>query len=331
MDIVLCTDSNLVTQTAVLINSIIYCNSENLLNFHILTLGLKKSDEKILESYKNKNVTITIYPILEKTFISLPIHMGYITKGTYLRFFIESTLPANIKKVLYLDVDTIVCENLTELWNEDIDGYAVAATKDVECDDICRYNRLNYDNIDSYFNAGVLLINLSYWREKQISKKSLNFLTEYPQKCLFHDQDALNFTLHGKVKFISHKYNVMYAFFKQNYENLLLKKEYLRSIRKDLLNPVIIHYAGKLKPWHYEYHKFTYPFGKIWQFFNQKAHNACKLIHYNQNQTKDFKYWIKQLLIYMHLIKLEKEKNLDCFIDTHETEKRILASLSKRK
>lgn len=331
MEIVLCTDSNLIKQTSVLIHSIIFCNPHELLNFHIFTLDVKKTEEEIFLCFNNKNIKTKIYSISEKDFTLLPIHMSYITKGTYLRFFIESFLPENITKVLYLDIDTIVCKSLTPLWNEDLSNYAIAAAKDVECDDICRYNRLDYDHKDSYFNAGVLLINLSYWRKQKISKKAIDFLTEHPEKCTFHDQDALNHILHGSVKFISNKYNAIYAFFKKDSDSLLLEKEKLSSIKKEIENPIIIHYAGKLKPWHHEYYNFNYPFGQIWQFFRQKTNTPCKLIHYKPKQSKNLRNCIKQLFNLLHLLKSEKEKIKEAFIDTHELEEKILNSLKQEK
>ena len=329
MEIVLCTDINLISQATILMNSIIDCNKNEDINFHLLTLDVKESDTKLFETLKSEKVRISVYPICETDFSCLPIHMSYITKGTYLRFFIEKVLPKDLKKILYLDIDIIVCGSLKNLWNEDLSNYSVAAASDVECDDIRRYNRLNYDNKDSYFNAGVLLINLSYWRKNKICEKALEFLKKYPQKCTFHDQDALNHILHGSVKFISNKYNAMYAFFKNDFENLLIKNETLNQIKNEIKSPVIIHYAGKLKPWHHEYYNFNYPFGQIWQFYNHKTNTACKLIHYKQKQSKNLKYYIKHFLILVHLMKSENEKIREKFIDTHGIEENILNSLKK--
>lgn len=329
MEIVLCTDINLISQATILLNSIIDCNKNEELNFHILTLDVKESDTKIFEALETKNTKISIYPIYDTDFSCLPIHMSYITKGTYLRFFIEKVLPKDLKKILYLDIDIIVCGRLKELWNEDLDRYSIAAAKDVECDDIRRYNRLNYANNDSYFNAGVLLINLSYWRKNKICERALKFLAECPEQCVFHDQDALNHILHGTIKFISNKYNAMYAFLKKDFENLLIKTETLSVIKNEIKKPIILHYAGKLKPWHYEYRDFNYPFWQTWQFFNKKSNNVCKLIHYKQKQQKNIKYWIKQLLVLLHLMVSEMERIREYFIDTNEIEREILDSISQ--
>jgi len=48
----------------------------------------------------------------------------------------------------------------------------------------------------TYFNAGVLLLNLKKWRSDGISAKLKNVLLDQPERLRNMDQDALNLVLH---------------------------------------------------------------------------------------------------------------------------------------
>ena len=329
MDIVLCTDNNLVKQACVLITSILFTKTDEKIHFHILTLGISENSKKILEDCLHEKAKITFYPVLEKSFQNFPIHSSYLSLGTYLRFFIEDLLPEAITKVLYMDIDIVVVKSLKELWNTDIKDYSCAAALDLECHDVSRYNRLGYDMADLYFNAGLLLINLDWWRKNSVSKRAFDFLLKNPKKCLFHDQDALNYILHGKVLWISNSYNAMYAVFKSESDRLLILKEKFSELKRESSFPVIIHYAGRLKPWHKEYHLFNYPFGKIWLFFLQKSGVKIKIISYKAKSNNSLKKIIKVMLSALHLIKSEREKLKEPFVDTKNIENDLLKSLQE--
>lgn len=329
MDIVLCTDNNLVKQTCVLITSVLLTNADEKIHFHILTLGTTEDDKIKLEKSVRNIAEITLYTILEKDFNQFPIHSSYITRGTYLRFFIEEALPKTIKKALYLDIDIIVCKSLKNLYEISLQNYSCAAALDVECHDVSRYNRLCYNMADLYFNAGVILINLEWWRKEHVSKKAFEFLLKNPQKCLFHDQDALNFVLHGTVFHLPNSYNAMYAFFKSEIDSLLILREKFEELKNEASIPVIIHYAGKLKPWHKEYHSFHYPFGKTWLFFIQKSGIKISIKPYKTKSKITLKALVKRIFSSIGLIKPEFEKQKESFVDTSSIENDLLKDLQE--
>ena len=64
---------------------------------------------------------------------------------------------------------------------------------------------------DAYFNSGVLLINLDYWREHNITQQLLDFVCTNPNKCLLHDQDAINAVLYGKIRRL--QFNMIFKIF----------------------------------------------------------------------------------------------------------------------
>ena len=124
-------------------------------------------------------------------------------------------LPKELDRVLYLDCDLIVCKSIRSLWNTDISSNSVGAVYDGGTDDMRTYNRLKYDIRYGYYNAGVLLVNLSYWREHYISDKLLDFISQYPERLLYWDQDALNSILIQSAKILPVEYNMLDALYKR--------------------------------------------------------------------------------------------------------------------
>ena len=65
----------------------------------------------------------------------------------------------------------------------------------------------NYPKENGYAAAGILLINIEYWRKNKIEQKCLDFISANKESCKWHDQDALNKVLNGTIKFCPLKYN----------------------------------------------------------------------------------------------------------------------------
>jgi lipopolysaccharide biosynthesis glycosyltransferase len=115
--------------------------------------------------------------------------------ATYFRILIPVILPETLEKVLYLDSDIVVRKNIIDLWRTDISNHPLGAVYDMFVDDIRIYNRLCFDVDQRYYNAGVLLMNLSYWRKRKIPEKCLAVIDSLSEKLKFLDQDLFNILL----------------------------------------------------------------------------------------------------------------------------------------
>lgn len=218
MDIVHCIDDGYVAQCGVTITSVCVNNVNEVILFHILTTDLSASNrevlKKIVDKYRQK---IIFYNVDEHLLSKCPVREGdHVSLATYFRILMPDILPKNLNKVLYLDCDLLVCKSIKSLWDTDILNYSLGAVYDGGTDDIRTYNRLKYDSLQGYFNAGVLLVNLAYWREFQISNKLLMFIEQYPERLMFWDQDALNSVLIQTTKILPFKYNMLDAFIQRN-------------------------------------------------------------------------------------------------------------------
>lgn len=105
-------------------------------------------------------------------------------------------------KILYLDVDTIVMDNLNELWDTDINDYAFAGWR--EKPEAVKHAQIKM-NKSQYVNAGVLLMNLKLIKDNKFDDKMVKYLNNNNLK--YPDQDALNIICDGYIKYFGAEYN----------------------------------------------------------------------------------------------------------------------------
>jgi len=122
----------------------------------------------------------------------------------YSRLCVAEVLPADVSKVLYMDGDTVVNGSLMELAQMDIKDYSCAMAKDVRSEKYKK--RINLENIYEYYNSGVILINLDFWREHNIGDAVLKDLLSFPT--VYAEQCAFCRVLKGKIKTLPLSYNV---------------------------------------------------------------------------------------------------------------------------
>lgn len=253
MDIVFCTDNNYVMPCGIAITSLLENNKGESVTIHIIGLDLEPKNKLDLENVsKHYGCKILLYDLNHDYLLNynLPFHekgQKYITIAAYIRLFLEDILPKDLDKVLYLDADTMVVDNLQSLWNIDISNHSLAGVIEHNAFVPDEYNRLKYSSNYSYINSGVLLINLKYWRENNISTKFIQYLDQNINDIIHHDQDILNGVLYATILLLPYKYNMHSTFYSKKF---VKKGDYNSNIlHESRMQPVIIHYTTR-KPWH---------------------------------------------------------------------------------
>lgn len=181
---ILCaTDSKYVPYCGVMLTSVFRNNSEDQLCIHVLGTNLNMDNKDDLQkNAKQYSQQIEIYDVdNDLTKYIPPTNIldknTHIALATYNRIFVLELLPQNISKVLYLDCDLIVLGLLRGCWEQDLDGYALGAVIDsgaMNC-----YSRLHLDpKKNMYFNGGVLLMNLDFWRMYGIQQKCIDYIAQ---------------------------------------------------------------------------------------------------------------------------------------------------------
>lgn len=247
-------DEGYAMATGVCITSIFESNRDNKVRVHILTNGFSKETlNRFEQTAKKYNQSIEIYNIDTTEIGNLHIRSGsHVTSMAYARLQFPYVLENSIEKLLYLDGDMIVIGNLEELWNTNINNYYCLAVPDLFADDIVTHNRIGvYDK--PYVNSGMLVMNLRKWRNEKITEKCIEFIKGYPKDNPFHDQDAINGVLGENIGLIHPKYNFITSLLFRDRKKLSMHKKRWHALDEAQNNPVVIHYAAPIKPWHKEF------------------------------------------------------------------------------
>lgn len=225
----------------ILCKSIILNNNQDL-NIYILSNELNNDNIRILNTFDEK-VIYHLINIKDELFNCIDEKRRY-GIYTYFRLVGYELLPKELNRILWLDLDIIVNGSIENFYFQDFGNNSIIACKDsagkiknVLSNDLI--NKYNLDDNSDMFNAGVMLMNLDKVRKKNPMDKIKKIILEDRQKLTYADQDVFNIIFCKDVRFDSSIYNYM-----------TMKNGAYSFIQ----NPVIIHYAGSIKPDNYKYH-----------------------------------------------------------------------------
>lgn len=197
--------------------------------------------EKALQKY-NPDTKVILCDVtdLYETHLKQNANEGcYCSPYTLLRLLADLTEMPD--KLLYLDADIMVNQDIGKLYDMDIEGYEYAAARDY-------YGKFFIN--PGYINAGVLLFNMKKCRETGLFEKAREWIRV--KKLTFADQSAIIRST-TRRKLISQRFN------DQKY---LHKKSVIRHFSKRLFWLPYPH-TDNIKQWHVEkvhkvfrYHQF---------------------------------------------------------------------------
>ncbi|WP_455541350.1 glycosyltransferase family 8 protein [Prevotella fusca] len=241
------TDDNYVQHCMAMLCSVLENNREHNVFIHLLHHSLSESSQQLIsEMAKRYEAEICFYDIDidQLSGFSIADYHPNLSIATYFRFFLPSLLDKSIKRVLYLDCDVIVLRDVSELFHIDLDGYGVAAVKDFTpgSDEHRRVMGLELD--DRAFCAGVLMINLEYWRDYGSEKRLFEYASKMGENLFMEDQDVLNHEFKRRWFQLPYKY----GYTPMSIVPLDNSQKWADVVEYSL-KPSIIHYASYVKPW----------------------------------------------------------------------------------
>ena len=273
IDVAICLDARMLDAAIVLAASIkAHACPERPVRLHALT-DFTSLDLADLAGAMNDDSFELIPLPCSNVHAHFPIR-DHITAGTYLRFLLPELLP-DVDKIIYLDVDVVVHRDLEALYDTPLEGHALAAMPDWpmlvgtltwptfyipyghERLRFSAYVRkvlgLECDGTTSYFNCGVMVFDLAYWRTHDVAGRTVAYLTAHPE-LYYMDQDALNYICGARFARLDQRWNSFANCSFPALTNALVRFtragrrwEALRTVwRRD---PWVIHYAGANKPW----------------------------------------------------------------------------------
>lgn len=180
MNVVYASNDNYARHLGVSICSLFDSNTrEKKIDVYILSVGISDENRKKLDSigdrYRRNIHYIEISDLKEK--IPFSVDTGRFDISTLGRLFIGEMLPETVKKILYLDCDTVVIRSLKNMWALDLEGNIAGAVqeptiyKEVKAD-------IGLGENDPYYNAGVLLVDMEKWREEDTGRRMMVYYEE---------------------------------------------------------------------------------------------------------------------------------------------------------
>lgn len=281
-------DQNFIVPFYVLITSIFRNNKENNIVLHAIAAGVDNREREKITRFVQQNQSQIFFYELDKAKVEtlvLPENVHF-SAATYYRLFFPSLVPPEVKKLLYIDTDTVVVGNLAELYRVNVDAVPAAAALDAK---ISLRPDLGINKEGHYFNAGVMLINTEQWKNQHILEKALQYLHDFPERIEWADQDALNALLQNNIVKVSNRFNITFY----DIPKYLTRKEFDAFIQ----DKVIIHYTTQNKPWlmtctnrlRYIYHDYLRlsPYASQQKYVDFKL-NKLDLFKYLKVRLKEF-------------------------------------------
>ncbi len=212
------------------------------LNLYLISQDFDESDFKRLVTIANafeREIVFVDSSLFESFMSNKHIQMWYGSYISYSKLFCAKLFPS-LNKLIILDADVFVNRSLKQLWDCDMSGITLMAARDTT---------KGYS-----FNAGVLLVNLERWRQKNYDNEIENLLLN--SKTKFVEQDIFNklFASGDDYSFFSQFYNFVPSYLSIGYSKYI-KRFKDENISEDQYcdwenNVKIIHYnfVGKAAP-----------------------------------------------------------------------------------
>jgi lipopolysaccharide biosynthesis glycosyltransferase len=170
--------------------------------------------------------------------------------STWYRVLLPTLLP-EVDRAIYLDADTIVLDDLAPLWRTELGDHLLGAVTNLpQWDHVGRPEAIGVPAGMDYFNAGVLLADLTRMRAEDTSERLRTFAIDNAPRLEWRDQDALNLVLGHRRLALAPRWNVMSSILLYPWAGQVFGAEAVREART---NPAIRHFEGPAinKPWHY--------------------------------------------------------------------------------
>ena len=169
---------------------------------HFICIELSQFHKNKIKELESKDFEILLYDANTDYYKSVPIKI-HVTAATFLKVDLPQLLP-NVDKVLHIDADALVYKDLTTLYSTDIGHFALGVVKSLYLQETDYITRLGVKN---GFNAGIMLMNLSLWREMTATKHLQDMLLQIPEDWRFLEQDCMSVYFQKQLYFLAPRNN----------------------------------------------------------------------------------------------------------------------------
>ena len=252
MNVAYSCNNSYISHTGISIISLLENNRDiDSINIYLISYEISECNieilRKIIESCNRHLIVVDFNDICYDLKIS---SIGRHIATIYTKVFFSRI--ANLKKILYIDSDTIINGSLNDLWCTNLDGVYMGM---VQTYTDSAKKELGVDENSLFFNDGVALVNVAFCRDNNLIEKIKDVILKFNGEPPVLSEGAINYVCENRITIINPKYNMMSGL----YQGSLADVDYMTSIlsyeKTELLeavnNPVIIHYLAGFynRPW----------------------------------------------------------------------------------
>ncbi|KAK6928254.1 Glycosyl transferase, family 8 [Dillenia turbinata] len=221
--------------------------------------------------------------ILVKNLISSSIREALDNPLNYARTYIADMFEPCVSRVIYLDSDVIIVDDIQKLWNISSNG-----SKTISAPEYCHANFTRYFSNEfwsdpklskvfwgkkpCYFNTGVMVMDLESWRQKKYRRKIEEWMMIQRTRRIYELGSLPPFLLvfGGEIDGIDHRWN----------QHGLGGNNLVGNCRSLHPGPVsLLHWSGKGKPWARLAAGTPCPLDHVWvpyDLYRTRADNHCQ-------------------------------------------------------
>ncbi len=217
----------------------------------------------IEDKYKDK-CSVNIIQ-MDSRFDNIKNKTGYIANACAYKMCLGELFP-QYDKIVYLDTDIVVFDDLSELYNTELGNNYVAGVFGLD-QYFMRYElpkKIGIPDMTEYINAGVLVLNLEQIREDKIEEKEQALIGTFDDSV---DQHILNKVCYNRIIHVHPKWNAFQTGEVPYRSSVALCGMTKQEQEQIFLRPSIYHYTGTLKPWKY----YNLKYSLIWQQYYKKS------------------------------------------------------------
>ncbi len=257
MDIMYTTDDRYLEIMLTSLHSLVVNSKLDKIRLHIVTQNCNINHLDMIKRFVDQyeNIELHLYRLEDNPIDSYNIPNWRGSQIANARLFYPRIIKgdnSNVTNLVYIDSDTLVVDDLSQLKNY---SGPINACLD---DSIQRKYIKNNLGLSKYYNSGVLYFNVEDYLDLDMEYRIKDYINSYSNEALlFPDQDLINLLLNDELSTLPPRYNFSaFGALFQGLESRLYFNDKIRQVSHQLIDeerksPVILHSYGlsDIKPW----------------------------------------------------------------------------------
>ena len=234
----------------------------------------RKRLKQVVEEY-GRELTIIDMPDI-KSLAGCEIELHWWIPNVFSRVFLQEVLKEypEVKRLIYMDCDTLIVGSLEELWQMELQGYIGAGVCEAMGDWHKKAIGLKSDS--AYFNAGMFMVDVEKWKHEKMDAQAGAFIREKQGRLEYADESVLNGILAKRMLLVSPKYNLTSLSVYFTAEELVRYRKssvnYTEQERCEALEDArVVHFTSTfldVRPW---MEGSKHPYAKEWCFYKGRS------------------------------------------------------------